>query len=205
MDTLGPPKSRTSLLMVYLRGNLGRYRRFWILFGVVLWLDQVSKLVVLHTVPRTLPGGFNRIEVIPNFLHISHVYNKGAAFSILSGYGVVLILLAIVTLVLLFRFRRHLELRRPLMQWIFGTVAGGISGNVVDRVRLGHVVDFIDVNLPLFGLWPSFNVADTAICAGVGLYVLREWALFRSRDSQTGEAGAASTAGGTPADGEGKR
>lgn len=150
--------------------RLRHYLLFWIVFLVVLGLDQATKLAVLAWVPDSYENP--PIEVIPGFLNLVHVYNHGAAFSLFSGYGWVLVILALGALFAIFYWRRALELERTGVQWAFGLLTGGIVGNVIDRLAYGHVVDFVDVTLPFYGRWPAFNVADSGICVGVGLYLL---------------------------------
>ena len=148
-----------------------RYRLFWSVAVVVLVLDQLSKLAVLAWVPLTETTD-DAIAIIPDFFNLVHVYNHGAAFSLFSGYGWALVILALVALWAIFRWRRALELEKTGVQWAFGLLTGGILGNVIDRLIHGHVVDFLDVILPFYGRWPAFNVADCGICVGVGLYLL---------------------------------
>ncbi|MDR1816620.1 MAG: signal peptidase II [Puniceicoccales bacterium] len=204
-DPLGPAASarreRVNLPMLYLREHFGRYRLFWLLFAAVLFLDQLTKILTVAFVPPPVPGALG-VTVIPNFFTLIHVYNKGAAFSILTGYGWVLVLLAVGSLWAMFHWRERLELRRRLMQWIFGMLAGGVFGNVIDRIFRGHVVDFLDFRLPFpipymtspDGHWPAFNVADMGICAGVGLYLCKDWLLPHFRRIQEARAAKAAAA-----------
>lgn len=150
-----------------------RYRLFWTVCLVTLVLDQITKLVVLAWIPDSYANP--PIEVIPGFFNLVHVYNKGAAFSLFSGYGWLLVLLALGALTAIFFWRRSLELEKTVVQWAFGLLTGGIVGNVVDRMAHGHVVDFLDFNLPLYGHWPAFNVADSGICIGVVLYLVHSF------------------------------
>ena len=135
---------------------------------LIVAADQVTKFLVrAHMQPGDL------VPVVPNFFNISHVTNTGAAWGILSGFSNVLIVLSIVVLVLLVGFRRHFltdTLMHRAATWL---MIGGIVGNLIDRVRLGYVVDFVDL---YWGRrhFPSFNVADAAICVGVGIYILSQ-------------------------------
>jgi signal peptidase II len=124
--------------------------------------DQASKALVRTTIERG--------EEVDLFLGIQlvNVRNRGIAFGMLSGGGVVLVLFALAALVaLLVFFARHRD--RPLVWLPTGLLIGGATGNLIDRTREGAVTDFLD--LPL---WPAFNVADVAITFGVLtlLYVL---------------------------------
>ena len=94
-----------------------------------------------------------------------------------AGYSAWLGWLGVIALVAIFVFRRELELHRPLLQYSFGLLCGGILGNVCDRVRYGHVVDFLDFHLPGYR-YPAFNLADSGITVGVVIYLLyslRDW------------------------------
>ncbi len=138
--------------------------------GAVFMIDQTSKAWAV----RRLRLGGDR-EIIPGFLNFSYAQNTGVAFSMLDDHGdagrwgLSVVALVAASLVLYFFWRTPRSDDR-----ILGALAlllAGIVGNVVDRSRLGFVVDFIDVQ---FGSWhyPTFNVADMAICIGAGLLIL---------------------------------
>jgi signal peptidase II len=111
-----------------------------------------------------------RIRIIKGFFYIVHVGNTGAAWSMFSGQSVLLATLALATLVAIFFWRSALGLRDRLAQICFGLLCGGIVGNVIDRLAYGHVVDFIDLHFGSY-VYPTFNVADSGICVGVGFYL----------------------------------
>jgi signal peptidase II len=119
-------------------------------------------------------------EVIPGFFKFVHWGNTGSAFSLFTGNNGALAMVAILALGFLFYFRRHFEAARPLGQLALGFVFGGIVGNLIDRIRVGHVIDFLYfyINRPngeeLAG-FPAFNVADSGICIGVGLILYLSW------------------------------
>jgi signal peptidase II len=130
--------------------------------GVVVALDQLTKALVRSGVT---PGDEN--SVLPG-VQIVRVRNTGVAFGAFSGAGAIVLVLTVAALVLLVAyFARHPT--RPLLWLPTGLLLGGAAGNIVDRVRLGAVTDFVKVPL-----WPAFNVADMAITLGVLalLYVL---------------------------------
>ncbi|MCX6956419.1 MAG: signal peptidase II [Verrucomicrobia bacterium] len=160
-----PPKSRVERVLAY-RLLLG-------LALAVFIADQLSKLWIVAHVPFD-PMHSHRagtdIEMVRGFFHIIHVGNTGAAWSMFSGQSVLLAALAGGTLVAIYVWRNALGLRVPLTQVCFGLLCGGIVGNLVDRVRYGHVVDFIDLHFGGY-IYPTFNVADSAICVGVILYL----------------------------------
>jgi signal peptidase II len=133
---------------------------------VVLIFDQVTKQAV-----RThLIYGESR-PVIDGFFNLVYVRNDGAAWNILSGQGIVLILISLSVLVLLFVYRRSFLQEQLSHRILLGLLTGGIAGNLVDRIRFGWVTDFLDFQFGSYH-YPSFNVADSAICIAIGLYVL---------------------------------
>ncbi len=142
----------------------------------VLLLDQGSKALVRRFLPLHEPQ-----EVIPGFFYLRHCLNEGAAWSILSGARGFLVVVSAVALLLLIGCRREvLGIGRTLGPWTFALLCGGIAGNLVDRILTGRVVDFLDF---VFGSYhyPTFNMADSAICVGVFLYILSSF-LHRGRN-----------------------
>jgi signal peptidase II len=138
--------------------------------GAVFLIDQATKAWAI----RRLRFGGDQ-EIIAGFLNFSYATNTGVAFSMLDDHGdagrwgLSVVAFIAAALVLYFFWRTPRSDDR-----ILGALAlllAGIVGNVVDRARLGFVVDFIDVQ---FGSWhyPTFNVADMAICTGAGLLIL---------------------------------
>jgi signal peptidase II len=122
--------------------------------AVVLVVDQVVKAIVRADIA---PG--DRIELLP-FLDLVYVRNDGIAFGALGGSGVVIVLVLAAVVGIVVFFATHATRR---MAWLTtGLLLGGALGNVIDRVRLGAVTDFL--KLPH---WPAFNVADIAITVGV--------------------------------------
>ena len=111
----------------------------------------------------------------PALLEFTYVTNPGAAWSLFSDYPEALTLLAMVALFSIFFFRKHLELQRMSLQYIFGAICGGIAGNLGDRLfrEPAAVVDFIDVFLPWIEYdYPIFNIADSAIFIGAFSYLI---------------------------------
>jgi len=151
--------------------RVAAYRAFWWFAVVVLLLDQASKAWIVGHFP--LPTyGEGSISVIPRFFYIVHVGNTGAAWSMFSGSGIFLSLLAAATLVAIFRWRAALGLRDPITQIAFGMLCGGIVGNLLDRLTRHHVVDFLDFHFGNY-IYPTFNIADSGICVGVIIYLFR--------------------------------
>jgi signal peptidase II len=190
--TVGTLPEKINPAKVWLAHHFSAYRLFWLVAGITLTLDQITKLLVWLSLPETYAHAYGGvIEVLPIF-NLVHVYNKGAAFSILSGYGWLLILLAIAAISAIFFWRRHLELEKPFVQLAFGMLVGGIVGNVVDRLLRGEVIDFLDFHWNDLH-WPAFNVADCGICVGVGIYFLRSFATPQTPSSSPSEKDAVSS------------
>ena len=156
------------------------YYRLFIIAGVILVLDQITKILVQHSIPfESSYFGPNRITVIEDFFYLVHIGNQGAAWGMFSEYSGILTLLSFAVLLFIFCFRKQLELHRGTVQIAFGLLIGGILGNLIDRIRVGHVIDFIDIHLPFtlpyilpYGRWPAFNIADSAIVVGMLFYLL---------------------------------
>lgn len=141
---------------------------------LVIALDQLTKQIVLR-----LLGYAQEKVVVEGFFKFVHWGNTGAAWSLFRGNNHLLAIVALVALVVLFFSRHHFDSRTLLGQFAFGLIFGGIVGNLIDRLWAGHVIDFIYFYLQQRGGgevgFPAFNVADSAICTGVGLVFLITW------------------------------
>jgi signal peptidase II len=149
-------------------------RRIVAIALAVLALDQFTKWLVLQFL------GFQEEKIIvPGFFKFVHWQNTGAAWSMFGGKNGLLAVVAVVALIILFFSRHHFNSHTALGQLAFGLVIGGIMGNLVDRIVHQHVVDFLYFYLQQRGGreigFPAFNVADSAICTGVGLVFLITW------------------------------
>ena len=128
--------------------------------GAAVLADQVTKRIAAST----LDLGESRHVVGPLDLH--HVQNTGIAFGLFPrATSIVIVLTSVVIVWLLVVFARS-GARHPVLPVGLGLVVGGSVSNLADRIRLGHVTDFLDL-----GWWPAFNLADTFIVVGVGLLV----------------------------------
>jgi len=128
--------------------------------------DQWTKLVVR----ADFALGESR-PVLEGFFHLTYVRNTGAAWGIMGGQNTWLTILSAVMLVLMVIFRRSFMSNTWEHRLALGLMLGGILGNLMDRVRLGWVTDFFDFYVGSWH-WPAFNIADAAICTGVGIYIL---------------------------------
>jgi signal peptidase II len=150
------------------------YRTLWVIAIIAFIADQVTKEMIAARLPFGSYGPAGQIVVIPGFFNLVHVGNTGAAWSMFSGKSLLLALVAVGALVSIFFWRHSLGLHQRGSQPAFGLLCGGIVGNLVDRVRHGHVIDFLDLHFGGY-IYPTFNVADSAICVGVFWYIL--WSL----------------------------
>jgi signal peptidase II len=149
-------------------------RKYWVLLifcvGILL-LDQWTKSMVVQKLPL-----YQRVEVIQGFFNLTHVRNTGGAFGIFGGQktGTGSLVFVIVSLIaigaIIFLFIKIKENERTLAL-SFSLVLSGALGNLIDRLRYGEVIDFLDFHISDYH-WPAFNVADSAICIGIGLLAL---------------------------------
>lgn len=134
-------------------------------FLLILLIDQLVKYYVELTM---LPG--ESIPIAAPFFHITFVLNPGAAFGIFRDQQWLFLATAIVFSVAFLVFYERLRRSGSLIHYGSVVLAAGAVSNLIDRIRLGHVVDFFD-----FRVWPVFNIADIAIVLGTATVL---WALF---------------------------
>lgn len=135
----------------------------------VIILDQATKLLIVRTLDMN-----GMITVIVNFFDIVHARNQGAAFGILRDSSIrlpFLVTISLVAVVVILAVYRKLRPDQKLAAASLALVLAGAVGNLIDRARLGEVIDFLSVHWYQHA-WPAFNVADSAICIGVGLMAI---------------------------------
>ncbi|MBR2676631.1 MAG: signal peptidase II [Solobacterium sp.] len=137
----------------------------WILIILLIVADQATKAMISAS-----PEQFGNLEVIHDFFYITYVKNTGAAWSMLAGQRVFLSLLAAAAiLVMIFYLNKMLRDNNKLSAFALALMIAGAAGNLIDRLMLGYVRDFL--NFYIFGYdFPVFNVAD--ICLTVGVFLL---------------------------------
>jgi signal peptidase II len=147
-----------------------KYGILLIVFCILLALDQATKLFIEHTF------SLHQIrELIPGFFTITHVQNRGAAFGLLAhipGAALIFVIISLTAIGLIlayFRWIKEGEVWTPLC---LSLILTGAVGNLIDRFRLGGVVDFLDFHYKGWH-WPAFNVADASITIGVILLALK--------------------------------
>jgi signal peptidase II len=160
-DTATPPPGG----MAYARSSLA-------LFAVLLVVDQVTKVLAkAHLEPQPFEA-IPFVTIIPGFFKLQYAENLGAAFSILEGRGGLLIGISVLSTVLLLWWWRQLAAGERIGRLAVAAILSGAIGNMIDRIFRGYVVDFFYAYYDRWH-WPVFNVADTAICVGVGFLMLR--------------------------------
>jgi signal peptidase II len=162
-------------------------RRMALVAVLVLAFDQLTKLAVLRWL-----GPYDEKVVVDGFFKFVHWGNTGAAWSLfnrIAGSNEILALFAIGALTVLFFSRHHFDAHTTAGQIALGLIFGGIAGNLVDRFLRKHVIDFLYFYLERRGGgeigFPAFNVADAAICTGVGLLFLLSWQKDRTTSTAT--------------------
>ncbi|MBP2644726.1 MAG: Lipoprotein signal peptidase [Firmicutes bacterium] len=132
-----------------------------ILVVAVIFLDQSVK----YWVGSKMLLGMS-VPVIPNIFHFTYVNNPGAAFGLLEHRTLVFVLIAIALFAVVIYFYPRLPREYPLLRCGIGLLTGGAAGNLIDRIRTGYVMDYLD-----FRIWPVFNIADIAIVTGVCIII----------------------------------
>ncbi|WP_339136358.1 MAG: signal peptidase II [Candidatus Electrothrix sp. GW3-4] len=145
--------------------------RFFLILVLVVVGDQLSKLWILDNFAL-----YESQVIIPGFFNLTFLRNTGAAFGMLSGMPplwrqIFFISIAAVALVALVVMQRKMGKENSWYTLSFACIGGGAVGNVIDRVLYGSVVDFLDVYIKGYH-WPAFNVADSGISVGVGIFLL---------------------------------
>ncbi|AKI98344.1 hypothetical protein IX53_08575 [Kosmotoga pacifica] len=147
-------------------------------FVVALMFDQITKAVVENNLRYLM-----RVDILGKLLGLRYVHNRGVSFGLLRSLGVTNISI-ITTIIILSLLLVGNHFKDKLSSWeklFFGVILGGAMGNLVDRLRLGYVVDFIELSY-----WPIFNVADSCIVVGTALLLFsfyRREKLSAGRDS----------------------
>jgi signal peptidase II len=129
--------------------------------GAVVVLDQITKRMAEYYLLQT-PD--HSISIVGELLRLTYVSNRGAAFGILQNQSILFVIVGIAVIGAILVSYRYFPKMSLLLNIALGLQLGGAIGNLMDRIRLGYVVDFVDI-----AIWPVFNVADSAIVVGVGV------------------------------------
>jgi len=157
-----------------------KYKLLIIVAPLVIVIDQLVKLYVDHSMEVS-----QSIEILENFFHFTHIRNRGAAFGMFAGanesyrlpFFLLITFIAIGVILYMVRSYKDGSLFYPLS---LALILGGAIGNMIDRVRMGEVIDFIDVHWYQHH-WPAFNVADSAISIGVFFLFIQMFIAEKSR------------------------
>lgn len=148
----------------------GNYKKLLLISGLVIIFDQVTKFLILSNLPL-----YRSIPIIPGFFSITHIHNPGGAFGFMANQSltmrhVVFLLVSSLAVCLIFYFYRNTPKSHPVLASGIALIFGGALGNLIDRIRFGEVVDFLDVYIGNHH-WPAFNIADSAITIGVCIFL----------------------------------
>ena len=167
----------------------------WWVAAIVCCLDQLTKLWAV----QTLSGG-RTIRLLDNFLQLAYATNQGGAAGLLRDYPQLLTLLSLAALGVIVWWARTVPPEERLARLGFGAILGGAVGNMLDRLFRGgffvgtYVVDFIDAHWYYRWHWPTFNLADSAICVGIAIVVIAHLHAHRKTEAATPEPAAGQNA-----------
>lgn len=134
--------------------------------AIVIVIDQISK----HLISSLMQEG-QSITLINNFLYITYIRNPGAAFGLFPYQTAFFIIITLVVAALILYYYRILSEDHRWLRFSLALQLGGALGNLIDRIRGGYVIDFIN-----FTVWPPvFNLADSAIVIGIGIFLIAFW------------------------------
>ena len=150
---------------------LNKYLKLFLIAGAIILLDQVTKVLIVKSLPL-----YSVKPVIDGFFNLVHVLNPGGAFGMMANLSpairtVLFLVVSAMAICLILYFYHTTPANRPWLEAGFAFIFGGAIGNMIDRIRMGKVVDFLDVYIGSWH-WPAFNVADSAITVGVGIFIL---------------------------------
>lgn len=164
--------------------STGQRLIFFVVAASVIIVDHLTKLLIENRL--TINQTWAPFPTLANYFRITHVSNTGAAFGLFPQGSLVFTVIAVLVGAVIIVYNYRLPAGHLLLRLALGLQLGGALGNLVDRLRLGHVTDFLD-----FGPWPVFNVADMAIVAGVivlGYLMIQEEREMRRAEKAKQEA-----------------
>ena len=129
---------------------------------ILIAIDQLSKLIVANTIPVN-----QTVTIIKDFFYLTNLKNTGAAWSILEGRSAFLVILGIAAIIFIISLIKDEKNLNTIHIISYGLLLGGIAGNLIDRIYLGGVIDFIYIELFNF---PIFNISDMCIVCGVIIF-----------------------------------
>jgi signal peptidase II len=156
-----------------------KYAKLALITGTIIVLDLITKALILKHVPL-----HNTISVIPGFFNIIHIQNPGGAFGFMANQGsgvrsVLFLFVSSIAIGVIFYFYKTTPAKEKWLTTSLSLIFGGAIGNLIDRIRFGQVVDFLDVYIKHLH-WPAFNVADSAITIGITIFIFQ--ILFKNKE-----------------------
>jgi signal peptidase II len=166
----GPP---SRLVTIFSGKYRARLRLFLIVAALMVTLDQLSKLWINANRPQ--------IGLLPGFLDLVYVENRGAIFGLFHSHAELFIALGIVASVVILVFLYYFPPATNVGTVSFALILSGAVGNLIDRIRFGYVIDFIGIHVQELFHWPAFNVADAALTVGIFMliYYFYKWGVSR--------------------------
>jgi signal peptidase II len=128
---------------------------------LIIIIDQIIKMLIVNNFSL-----FENIPLIKNVFNLTYVQNEGAAFNLFNGNTLFLIIMTLIVVTIIFLIIKKLNKKEKI---IYSILLGGIIGNLIDRIRLGYVIDYLDFKLINF---PIFNLADICIVVSIGILVI---------------------------------
>lgn len=147
-----------------------KYIRLFGITGLIIFFDQITKAIILKTMEL-----HQSIPVVPGFFSITHIHNPGGAFGFLANQNqgvrdLIFLVVSSFAIILIFYFYKNTPKTHSFLAIGLALIFGGAISNLIDRIRLGKVVDFLDFYIKDLH-WPAFNVADSAISIGMVIFV----------------------------------
>ena len=138
--------------------------------GTVVILDQITKAVIFAFLPQ-----HHSISVLPGFFNLTHIQNPGGAFGFMANQSLswrnwIFLFISSLAIGIIFYFYKNTPKTHPLLSTGFALIFGGALGNMIDRIRFGKVIDFLDIYIGSYH-WPAFNIADSAISIGMAIFL----------------------------------
>jgi signal peptidase II len=150
--------------------NMGKYKILIIISFLIVTFDQISKAIIVKFITP-----YTSKAIIPGVFNITHIYNPGGAFGFMAGQSALvrtMLFLVVSTIAIgfIFYFYKNTPKTHPVLSSGFALIFGGAIGNMIDRIRLGTVIDFLDFYIKDLH-WPAFNIADSAISVGMAIFL----------------------------------
>jgi len=136
------------------------------IMSIALYIGILDRITKIASCISLSPG--QSVKVLPDIFHITLVLNKGSAFGLFKEGRPFFIASSVIAIIFIVLYVWKNKIMSPILRLGLGLILGGAAGNLIDRLRFGYVIDFLD-----FRVWPVFNVADSAITVGVAILILK--------------------------------